>query len=93
MTKKNKQRIREVALTMDKPFTVTALKMRLPDLVFGSAAPKGKDWRTVLDEMLIEGVLAIDAQGTGIPAGGEEGDEKQRRYVVNIRSTTYREGQ
>ena len=83
MTKKDKQRIREAALAMDKPFTVTALKAKLPDLVFGSASPKGKDWRKVLDEMVAEGTLTVREKGNSIPAGGSEGDERQRQYAVS----------
>src|ERR1035441_3034954 len=87
MTKATKQRIREAALTVDKPFNVTALKMRLPELVFGSAAPKGKDWRNVLDEMLAQGKLSIHQHGANVPLGGTEGDEKQRQYVVSTAAT------
>jgi hypothetical protein len=79
--KTDKQRIRSAALQMDKPFTVTVLKMRLPDLVFGSAAPKGKDWRDVLDRMVAEGVLVVHSQGASIPVGGGEFG-KLRQYVV-----------
>ena len=87
MKKTDKQRIRSAALQMDKPFTVTALKMSLPDLVFGSAAPKGKDWRNVLDEMVAEGKLSIRELGANAPLGGNEGDEKQRQYVVSTAAT------
>lgn len=82
MTKATKQRIREAALTMGKPFNVTALKMRLPDLVFGPTAPKGKEWRNLLDEMVTEGALSVYKQGATIPQGGSEGDERQRQYMV-----------
>lgn len=78
MRKKDRQRIRETALQMDKPFTVTALKMRLPDLVFGSAAPKGKEWRSVLDEMVVEGALTVYKQGASAPLGGNEGMKATR---------------
>jgi DNA-binding phage protein len=84
MRKKDRQRIRETSLQMDKPFTVTALKMRLPDLVFGSAASKGKDWRNVLDEMVVEGALTVYKQGASAPLGGNEGDEKQRKYMSSF---------
>jgi hypothetical protein len=87
MTKTTKQRIREAALTMDKPFTVQTLKSRLPDLVFTSAAPKGREWRRLLDEMVAEGVLVVHSQGASIPAGGNEGDDKQRQYVVSTAAT------
>ena len=82
MTRQTKQRIRSTASSMDKPFTVTALKMKLPGLVFKRGAPKGKEWRTVLDEMVAEGSLAVHEQGASAPLGGTEGDEKQRQYIV-----------
>lgn len=87
MKKIDKERIREAALATDKPFTVTALKMRLPDLVFTSAAPKSKEWRNLLDEMVAEGKLSIREHGAKALLGGTEGDEKQRQYVVTTAAT------
>lgn len=87
MKKSDKQRIRETALAMDKPFTVQTLKGRLPDLVFTSAAPKGKEWRGILDEMVTKGALSVYKQGASIPLGGSEGDGMQRQYVVSTAAT------
>ena len=80
MTKHDKQRIREAALLMDKPFTVQTLKNNLTDLVFSSRAPKSREWRNVLEEMITEGLLAVHAQGERIPLGGTEGGGRRREY-------------
>jgi hypothetical protein len=39
MNAKTKQQIREAALAMQEPFTVTRLKMELSSLAMGSASP------------------------------------------------------
>ena len=80
MDAKTKQQIRDAALAMGVPFTLTGLKMKLSTLVMGSASPKSREWRDVLDELVSEGKLVVVENGAAAPLGGSEGQARERKY-------------